>query len=73
MPSRSAATAAPKSTFLTAILKPGLIRDFALVNRALETGSAQVVDARSAYLPLDKGVAQAGTILAEVKSLLQQG
>jgi thiosulfate/3-mercaptopyruvate sulfurtransferase len=39
--------AAPKSAFLTAILKPGLIRDFALVKRALENASAQLADARS--------------------------
>jgi transcription-repair coupling factor (superfamily II helicase) len=39
----------------------------------LSRGRLRVVDGRSAYLPLDKGVAQAETILAEVKSLLQQG
>jgi thiosulfate/3-mercaptopyruvate sulfurtransferase len=39
--------ATPKSAFLTAILKPGLIRDFALVKRALENASAQLTDARS--------------------------
>ena len=35
-------------------------------------GRLRVVDGRSAYLPLEKGVAQAETILAEVKSLLQR-
>jgi transcription-repair coupling factor (superfamily II helicase) len=39
---------------------------------SLSRGRLRVVDARSAYLPLDKGVAQAETILAEVKSLLQR-
>jgi thiosulfate/3-mercaptopyruvate sulfurtransferase len=38
---------APKSAFLTAILKPDLVRDFALVKRALESASAQLADARS--------------------------
>ncbi len=39
---------------------------------ALSGKRLRVVDGRSAYLPLEKGVAQAETILAEVKSLLQQ-
>ncbi|MGB7735052.1 MAG: transcription-repair coupling factor [Thermoguttaceae bacterium] len=38
----------------------------------LSGGRLRVVDGRSAYLPLEKGVAQAETILAEVKSLLQR-
>jgi transcription-repair coupling factor (superfamily II helicase) len=39
---------------------------------ALSRGRLRVVDGRSAYLPVGKGVAQSETILAEVKSLLQQ-
>ena len=35
-------------------------------------GCLRVADGRSAYLPLDKGVAQPGAILGEVKSLLQR-
>jgi thiosulfate/3-mercaptopyruvate sulfurtransferase len=38
---------APKPTFFAAILKPELVRDFDLVQRALENASAQIADARS--------------------------
>jgi transcription-repair coupling factor (superfamily II helicase) len=38
----------------------------------LSRGRLRVVDTRSAYLPLDKGVTQPEIILAEVKSLLQR-
>jgi len=36
-------------------------------------GRLRVVDSRSAYLPLDKGVTQSDMILAQIKSLLQPG
>jgi len=39
---------------------------------AASGGRLRVADGRSAYLPLDKGVAQPGAILGEVKSLLQR-
>lgn len=47
---------------------PKVIQQLAAASR----GRLRVVDARSAYLPLDKGVMQPETILAEVKSLLQR-
>jgi transcription-repair coupling factor (superfamily II helicase) len=39
---------------------------------ALGHGRLRVVDAQSAYLPLDKGVVETGAVVGEVKSLLQQ-
>jgi hypothetical protein len=35
-------------------------------------GRLRVVDAQSAYLPLDREVAPAASVVAEVKALLQQ-
>jgi transcription-repair coupling factor (superfamily II helicase) len=47
----------------------GRIRELAATNG----GKLRIVDGKSAYLPLEKGVAHQKSVLAQVKSLLQQG